>query len=75
MGTIAAVKSRVLEGVGIAVLPLYFVKDDIEIGALRSMRVDQPLKHDFFRLIWREDLIYKTALSELANDLRTIPLA
>ncbi|MAD61708.1 MAG: hypothetical protein CMH49_09415 [Myxococcales bacterium] len=75
MGTIAAVRSRVLEGVGIAVLPLYFVKDDLEIGALTSIAVNHTLKHDFFRLIWREDLIYKTALSELANDLQTVPLA
>ena len=75
MGTIDAVKSRVLEGVGIAVLPLYFVKDDLEVGTLKSLTVDHTLKHDFFRLIWREDLIYKIALSELAYDLRTIPLA
>lgn len=75
MGTIAAVRSRVLEGVGIAVLPLYFVKDDLAAGTLINLTSGKMLKHDFFRLIWREDLIYKTALNELAEDLCEIPLA
>lgn len=75
MGTIAAVKSRVLEGVGIAVLPLYFVYGDLQAKTLINLSEDHALKHDFFRLIWREDLIYKTALSELADDLVKIPLA
>ena len=75
MGTIAAVRSRVLSGVGIAVLPLYFVKDDLASGLMTNLAPKTSLKHDFFRLIWREDLIYKNALRELAKDFCKIPLA
>lgn len=74
MGTIAAVRARVLDGVGIAVLPLYFVKDDLTQGQLINLMPSLNLKHDFFRLIWREEIIYKNALSNLASELSNVPL-
>ena len=75
MGTIAAVRARVLLGIGVAVLPLYFVHQDLEKGTLVNLDPTHTLHHDFFRLIWREELIHKTALIELAEELTSIPLS
>ena len=57
MGTIGAVRARVLEGVGVAVLPLYFVDRDLAAGRLRKLRPEITLHHDFFRLIWHEEQV------------------
>ena len=75
MGTIGAVRARVLEGVGVAVLPLYFVDRDLAAGRLRKLRSEVTLHHDFFRLIWHEEQVQPQLLQTLAGELRMIPLA
>ena len=74
MGTIGAVRARVLEGVGVAVLPLYFIDHDLAAGRLRKLRPEVTLHHDFFRLIWHEEQVQPQLLETLAGELRTIPL-
>lgn len=74
MGTIAAIRHRVLEGGRIAVLPLYFVRNDLERKRLvRLMRGVRP-RTDAFRLVWRAGHPREAELLELARDLRRFPL-
>ena len=75
MGTIGAVRARVLAGAGVAVLPLYFVKDDLEAQQLVRLHAHVNLHHDFFRLIWHEDQPQVSALSALVEELRAIKLS
>lgn len=74
MGTIAAVRHRVLAGVGVAVLPAYFVREDVEAGRLGVICPETELRSDFFRLIWREDHPRAADLADLAETLSTFPL-
>jgi len=75
MGTIGAVRIRALEAAGVAVLPLYFVKTDLDEGRLTRLCPEVTLHHDFFRLIWHEDQPQTTALSELTEELRAFELS
>lgn len=74
LGTIAAVRHRVLEGAGVAVLPSYFIKDDLKRGRLVRLLPRVRLLKDFFRLIWREGHAREPELDILANELRSRPL-
>lgn len=75
LGTIAAIRARVLAGVGVAVLPAYFVAPDLAAGRLRRIQPDAATLDDFFRLIWRRDHPQSDELRILAEDLRHRPLA
>ena len=74
LGTIGPVKARVLEGAGVAVLPLYFVDKELERGRLvRIMpRVSMPV--DWFRLVWHESHPRQDDLHGLAGELSDHPL-
>ena len=74
MGTIAAIRHRLLEGIGVAVLPEYFVRGDIEAGRLERLLPKHPMHTDAFRLIWREGDPREPALLKLAEELRELPL-
>ena len=74
MGTIGAVKARVIAAAGVAVLPSYFVKDDLEQGRLVQLHSKVKLHHDFFRLIWHEDQAQPSALQCLTEELRQLVL-
>lgn len=74
MGGIAAIRHRVLEGVGVAVLPRYFIQDDLTAGRLRALLPDVPLREDAFRLVWRARHPLEIELVQLADELRGIPL-
>lgn len=74
MGTIAAVRARVLSGAGVAVLPAYFVQGDLEAGRMRRLRPEIQLHHDFFRLIWRRDQPRERSIRLLCETLRSLPL-
>lgn len=74
LGTIAAVRARVLEGVGVAVLPEYFVRDDLRRGALVRLLPRTRLRSDWFRLIWRRGHPRQDDLRALAAELRARPL-
>ena len=72
LGTIAAIRLRVLQGAGIAVLPRYFVRADIAAGHLAEPLPELPLGRDRFRLIWATGHPLQAELGELADALRGI---
>ncbi len=74
MGTIAAVRQRVLRGVGVAVLPRYFVEQDLAAGRLVRLMPNVQPRQDVFRLIWRADHVRDRELRRLAETLRTFEL-
>lgn len=74
LGTIAAVLHRVLEGAGVAVLPRYFVEQQLGEGALKQLVDPGSLGSEAFRLVWREGHPHESELKELAAELRRLPL-
>lgn len=74
LGAISAVRARVMEGAGVAVLPEYFIRQDLARGRLRRICSDRRLRSDAFRLVWREGAPLEDSLRDLAAELRKIPL-
>jgi LysR family transcriptional regulator, glycine cleavage system transcriptional activator len=74
MGGIGAMRDRILEGVGVGVLPKYFVEPDLAAGRLVRLLPDLPLRQDAFRLVWRADHPREAELLALAEELRARPL-
>jgi DNA-binding transcriptional LysR family regulator len=74
LGTIAAIRHRVLEGAGVAVLPRYFVADDVAAGRLVELMPHVGLARDTFRLLWRDDHPLRVELLALAEELRGRPV-
>lgn len=74
LGGIGAIRFRVREGAGVAVLPEYFVQEDLADGRLVRLLPDVSLQSDAFRLVWRSDHPRSDALSVLAEDLKALPL-
>ncbi|MEZ4382450.1 MAG: LysR family transcriptional regulator [Nannocystaceae bacterium] len=74
MGTIAAVRHRVLDGAGIAVLPAYFVRADLDAGRMVEPLPDLELARDWFRLVWRKDHPRDAQIRQLAEAFRARPL-
>lgn len=74
MGTIAAVRARLLAGRAVGVLPRYFVEPDLAAGRLAALFPETVLPTDRFRLIWRADDPLADALHALADALRQRPL-
>lgn len=74
LGGIAAIRLRLLQGRGVAVLPRYFIRDDLRNGRLRRFLPDVALREDAFRLVWREGHPREPELLELAAELRRLPL-
>lgn len=69
LGTIAAIRHRVLEGAGVAVLPAYFVKEDLAKKRLRRLLPKAALRSDCFRLVWKRDHARTAELHQLADEL------
>jgi len=74
LGTIAAVRYRLLEGAGVAVMPEYFMGPDIAAGRVEILKPEVDIRSDWFRLVWRSGNPQEPALFELAEELRTFPL-
>jgi LysR family glycine cleavage system transcriptional activator len=74
LGTVAAVKYRLLEGAGVAVLPRYFVTPELRARRLREPLPGTKLLDDHFRLIWRADHPREPEIRLLAAELRRRPL-
>jgi len=74
LGTIGAVRHRVLEGAGVAVLPHYFIERDLARERLVEVMPRAELQEDFFRLVWRDDHALADELAALAAELRTFDL-
>jgi DNA-binding transcriptional LysR family regulator len=74
LGAIAAIRARVQEGAGVAVLPEYFVRRDIEAGRLVSILGQVECRTDWFRLVWVDGHSRSADLEALAQFLRGRPL-
>ena len=74
LGTLAGVRLRVLQGGGVAVLPSYFVAQDLEKGRLVRLLREVPLQNDWFHLVWRRDHPRAADLRSLGEELGRIPL-
>ena len=74
LGTIAAIRARVLEAKGVAVLPTYLIRKDLDANALQPILPERTLATDFFRLLWRRQHPRHAALQLLAEQLRARPL-
>lgn len=74
LGTIAAIRARVLQGGGVAVLPAYFVAGDLSTGRLVRLQAEVACRTDWFRLIWRAGHPRETALEHVSEVLRASPL-
>lgn len=74
MGTIEAIRQRVLAGAGVAVLPAYLVQGDLRRKHLRRLLPKQPVLHDYFRLVFRGDDPRRSIFDSLAAHLMRVPL-
>jgi DNA-binding transcriptional LysR family regulator len=75
MGTISAIHHFVLRGEGVAVLPEYFVRQDLRRKQLvRVMPRVTPL-YDYFRLIFRADDARRSLFAALGQTMLRFPLA
>ena len=74
LGTIGAIRLRILQGSGVAVLPRYFVEKDLAMRRLDRLLPKVALQEDAFRLIWRAGHPRESELRALAADLVRIPL-
>ncbi|MEQ1565392.1 MAG: LysR family transcriptional regulator [Myxococcota bacterium] len=74
LGSIGAIRFRLLEGAGVAVLPEYYVRADLDDGRLRLLSPGGALAEDAFRLVWRAGHPRTDRLRELGEELRLRPL-
>ena len=74
LGTIGAIRLRLLQRAGVAVLPRYFVAGDLAARKLVQIQPRVRLQRDAFRLVWRSGHAHEEALRQLAADLARRPL-
>ena len=71
MGTTAAIRLLVLAGEGVAVLPYYLVKPDLDAGRLQLIFPDIEPRCDYFRLMYRRDDPHAELYGEVAAFMRS----
>lgn len=69
LGTIEAIRLRLLAGAGIAVLPAYHVAGDLAAKRLRRLFPSVALGYDHFRLVFRKDDVRRAVYADLARVL------
>jgi LysR family glycine cleavage system transcriptional activator len=74
LGSIAAIRARVLDGAGVAVLPRSIIAADLRQRRLRALLPRRALLHDHFRLVWRQGHPRDLELRTLAHRLSRAPL-
>lgn len=74
LGTIEAIRRRVLSGAGVAVLPEYLVKKDLATKRLVKILPSVTLLHDYFRLVFRADDPRRSVYEQMAKQLAAAPL-
>ena len=74
VGTIAAIRSLVIQGDGVAVLPKYFVRDDLESGRLKTIMPAVTPVNDYFRLVFRSDDPKRSLFERMARKLSELSL-
>lgn len=74
LGAISAIRQWVLEEDGVAVLPLYFIQNQLDTGQLIQILPKVEAASDWFRLIWLQGHPREVELREIAQHLRREPL-
>jgi DNA-binding transcriptional LysR family regulator len=74
LGTIAAIKSLVLSGQGIAVLPRYLIEVELANGTLQVILPEITPLNDYFKLIYRNDDRRQALYQSLAGIMAAEPL-
>ncbi len=74
LGTIGAIRLRLLQGAGVAVLPRYFVDADLRASRLVRLMPHVRLQRDAFRLVWRTGHPREAELRALAAELVRVPI-
>lgn len=74
MGTIEAVRQRLLAGAGVGVVPKYLVEKDLEDKRLKIILPKVVPLHDYFRLVIRADDARRSVFDALARSMATFPL-
>ncbi|MGQ0508639.1 MAG: LysR family transcriptional regulator [Myxococcaceae bacterium] len=75
MGGIGNIRRRLLDREGrVAVLPKYFIRDDLAAKRLVRLLPRVALRSDTFRLVWRRDHPKGSEMLKLAGELRARPL-
>lgn len=75
LGTIEAIKRRVLAGHGVSVLPTYLIAPELSSGKLTRLFPKVALPSDYFRLVFRADDPRRAAYEGIAATLLRHPLA
>ncbi len=70
LGTIAAIRAAVLDGRGVAVLPEYYVSDDLRRGELKVVMPKVRPQSDHFRLVFRAEDARRPLFLWLGEQLR-----
>ena len=74
LGSIEAIRRRLLDGAGVAVVPAYLVQEDLRARRLRRVFSSVEPQHDWFRLVFRADDPRRAAYALLADAMREAPL-
>ncbi|KYF55775.1 LysR family transcriptional regulator [Sorangium cellulosum] len=74
VGLGAAMKTLVLAGEGVAVLPLHMVAAELRGGKLQRLLRSAALARDHFRLVYRRDDPRSALYAKLAESLRAVPI-
>ena len=74
LGTIGPVKELVKQGVGVGVLPRYFVQEELAAKRLVKLMPRTSMAKDWFRLVWRKGDIREPRIRELAQELKTLKI-
>ncbi|TVQ92082.1 MAG: LysR family transcriptional regulator [Deltaproteobacteria bacterium] len=74
LGGIGPIRSLVLQGLGVAVLPRYYIEPDLCEGRLTVLQPQVELASDLFRMVFRRGHPRTEALRQLAEELRAYPL-
>ena len=74
MGTIAAIRAMVVNGQGVAVLPEYFVRDDLKAKRLSRVMPKIEALYDHFRLVFRADDPRRSLYEAIAEKMASMPL-
>ncbi len=75
LGTIEAIRTRAVAGVGVAVLPEYLVREDLAKKRLVRVFPRVQLQPDWFRLVFRTDDPRRSIYERIAEHMIAVPLA
>ncbi|WP_394821207.1 LysR family transcriptional regulator [Pendulispora albinea] len=74
LGSINAIRDRVADGAGVAVLPRYLIRRELASGTFQEIFKSVTPLHDYFRLVFRMDDPRRSVFESLARVLHEAPL-